>query len=457
MTHIHLIGIGGSGISSIARILLERGYTVSGSDRILSPLALDLRTAGVTIYEGHEPSNIDGADVIVRSSAIPDENVEVQSALLRNIPVYKRSDFLGSIMSGDFGIAIAGSHGKTTTSALMAWVLYSLELDPSFILGGVSKNLKTNAHAGKGHYFVVEADEYDRMFLGLNPNVIIVTNIEYDHPDCFPTVPDYEKAFHEFINRLTPQGFLIANFNDAARLNLFADMRPTNRGYSYGFEQKAEYQARNLTSNSKGGFDFDFVFGNEKNASKKVKLQISGKHNVLNALGVLAVVHQLGLDLDCAIEALSSFSGTGRRFDVIGEVNGITIVDDYAHHPAKIRATLAAARARYPGRRIIAVWQPHTYSRTKALQTEFANAFIDADMVIASEIYASREKVEEYSSKAVVKKINNTEAKYLATLPEISDFLLSNLKFGDVVIVLSAGDADQICRTVFSSLSERKN
>jgi UDP-N-acetylmuramate--alanine ligase len=200
MTHVHLIGIGGTGISSIARVLLERGYTVSGSDRLISPLALDLRAAGVTVFEGHSPENINGADLVVRSSAISDENVEVIAAHKNDIPVLKRADFLGRLMSEKIGIAVAGSHGKTTTSALMAYSLDRLGLDPSYILGGVSKNLGSNAHAGSGEYFVIEADEYDRMFLGLSPRMILITNVEYDHPDCFPTPKSYIAAFRDFVH-----------------------------------------------------------------------------------------------------------------------------------------------------------------------------------------------------------------------------------------------------------------
>ena len=239
MTHVHLIGIGGTGISSIARVLLEKGYTVSGSDRVLSPLAVDLQAAGVTVFEGHAAENIAGADIIVRSSAIPDSNVEVQSGIAKGIPVLKRSDFLGSLLSQYKSIAIAGSHGKTTTSAMMAWVLTSLEQDPSYILGGVSKNLKNNAHAGSGELFVIEADEYDRMFLGLNPDVILLTNIGYDHPDCFPTIADYEEAFHQFAARLKPGGLIVANADDAARLQLFKSVPVEHVALTYGLTPSA--------------------------------------------------------------------------------------------------------------------------------------------------------------------------------------------------------------------------
>lgn len=456
MIHVHLIGIGGTGISSIARVLLERGYKVSGSDRVLSPLARDLQAVGVAVYDGHHASNIQDADIIVRSSAVPDDNAEVQAALASGIPVLKRADFLGSLMADDFSIAVAGSHGKTTTSAMMAWVLTSLKQDPTYILGGVSKNLTTNAHAGSGIYFVIEADEYDRMFLGLNPDVILLTNVGYDHPDCFPTIAAYELAFRDFIKKTKSNGMLVANETDAKRLHLIEDLPTATQGITYGFSQAADYQATNLKLNSQGCFNFEILTSTVGKKSAAVTMSIPGEHNVLNALGVFSVLHQLGFAADLITGALGSFLGTGRRFEIVGEDSGITIIDDYAHHPAKIKATLAAAKNRFPGRRIIAVWQPHTYSRTKALASEFSACFENADLVIVSEIYASREKLETYSSKEIVKAITNTHARFIASLPEITSVLVNELRSGDVMIVLSAGDANQVCTDVLSSLLERK-
>jgi UDP-N-acetylmuramate--alanine ligase len=456
MIHVHLIGIGGTGISSIARVLLERGYKVSGSDRVLSPLARELQAVGVAVYEGHQAANIQDADLIVRSSAIPDDNAEVQAALVSGIPVLKRADFLGNLMADDFSIAVAGSHGKTTTSAMMAWVLTCLKQDPTFILGGVSKNLNTNAHAGSGKYFVIEADEYDRMFLGLNQDVILLTNVGYDHPDCFPTIGEYELAFRDFINNTRSGGMLVANEPDAKRLHLIQDLPVTIQGLTYGFSQEANYQATNLKLNSQGCFNFEVHTPIDSKGLAVVNMSIPGEHNVLNALGVFSVLHQLGFAPESIAAALSDFLGTGRRFEIVGEVSGITIIDDYAHHPAKVKATLAAAKNRFPGRRIIAVWQPHTYSRTKALASEFSASFENADLVIVSEIFASRENLESFSANEVVKNITSSDARFIASLTEISSFLIHELRSGDVVIVLSAGDANQVCIDVLSALQERK-
>jgi len=455
MTHVHLIGIGGTGISSIARVLLERGYTVSGSDRILSALALELQAAGVRVFEGHAASNITGADVVVRSSAIPDDNAEVQAALAKGIPVLKRADFLGSLMQQNTSIAVAGTHGKTTTSAMLAWALTSLAQDPTYILGGVSQNLKNNAHAGKGKYFVVEADEYDRMFLGLEPDVILFTSIGYDHPDCFPTIAEYEDAFRQFSQRLKPGGLMVAGATNAAHLELFSTALPQSKGFTFGIEENADYQALNLKLNEKGAFTYNATKNGQLLAS--VALSVPGEHNVLNSLGVFATLVQLGFEPAAIAEALHTFLGTGRRFEVVGETNGITVIDDYAHHPAKIQATLAAAKNRFAGRRIVAVWQPHTYSRTKTLAAEFIESFHNADLVVVSEIYASREKPEAYSGREIAQNITYTRCLFIPSLTEISSFLLSELKPQDVLLVLSAGDANQICTDVLNGLKKRSN
>jgi len=454
MTHVHLIGIGGSGISSVARVLLEKGYTVSGSDRALSSLARDLQASGATIYEGHDSRNIAGADLVVRSSAISDDNIEVVTALKSGIPVLKRSDFLGSLMKENVGIAIAGSHGKTTTSAMMAWALHSLGSDPTYILGGVSRNLQNNAHSGKGKYFVIEADEYDRMFLGLQPNIILMTSIGYDHPDCFPTIEEYEEAFRLFVGKLKPGGLVVANLSDATRLHLFAAAPQDHQEITYSLDLRADCHPAALQINEKGGYSFDVVMN--EHVTAKVTLAVPGEHNVLNALGVYATLHHEGFAPEKIADALSTFQGTGRRFEIVGELNGVTIIDDYAHHPDKIRATLSAARVRFPGRRIIAVWQPHTFSRTRVLAADFIQAFHNADLVIVSEIFASREKSENYSSKQVAQAINYTSCKFIPELRAISAFLATEIRPGDVLIVLSAGDANQICIDVINGLKERK-
>ncbi len=458
MTRVHFIGIGGSGLSAIARLLLESGYTVTGSDQTLSPLAADLQRLGAVVHIGHNAAHVTGADWVVRSSAIPDTNPEVTAAHAAGIPVYKRADFLGRLMQDKIGVAVAGTHGKTTTTAMLAWALTSLGADPSFIVGGVVNNLGVNARFGHGAPFVIEADEYDRMFLGLNPRIAVVTNVEHDHPDCYPTPDDFFDAFYEFVARLPHDGALIACGDDPGAARVAEHARSLGKKVvlygaapTSGGDGSAWVLARDLQPNNAGGFSFTASVLGETIVAD---LQVPGEHNVRNALGVLAAVKLLGLPAARAAGALARFTGAGRRFDVRGEVNGITVIDDYGHHPTEIRATLAAARARYPGRRIWAVWQPHTYSRTQLLFEQFAMAFEDADQVLVTEIYKSREPQQDFSSRTVVEAMGRPAARFSDTLGQTSAILNAELRPGDVLIVFSAGDADQVSTAVLENLKK---
>jgi UDP-N-acetylmuramate--alanine ligase len=464
MTHVHFIGIGGSGLSAIARLLLESGYTVSGSDRALTPFADEVRKAGAKVFVGHHPRNLEGADWVVRSSAITDDNPEMEGAKRAKIPVYKRADFLGRLMADKTGIAVAGTHGKTTTTAMTAWALTALGRDPSFIVGSMLNNLGVNAHAGKSKLFVIEADEYDNMFLGLKPHIAVVTSIEHDHPDFFPTLESMYMAFEKFVDLVPAEGTVIICSEDAGAAALIPHLRKAGRNIvSYSVQSDRTIntplwvQARDLKPNQRGGFDFVVTsnLASKTSTAIKMSLQIPGEYNVRNALAVLAVIGVLGLSRRKAAQALGEFSGTARRFQLRGEVNGISVFDDYAHHPTEIKATLAGARARYPERRIWAVWQPHTYSRTQTLFLDFARAFKDADEVIVTEVYAAREPKQDFTSAEVVSAMPNLSARYIKTLSEVKEHLLQSLKPGDVVLVLSAGDADQICTDVLRGLQER--
>ena len=461
MTHIHFIGIGGSGLSAIARLLLESGYTVSGSDRTLTPFAEEVRRAGATVYIGHHPRNLTGVDWVVRSSAVTDDNPEVEAAKRMGIPVYKRADFMGRLMEDKTGIAIAGTHGKTTTTAMTAWVLSRLDRDPSFIVGSVVNDLGVNAHAGKGKTFVIEADEYDNMFLGLKPQIAVVTSIEHDHPDFFPTFESMYEAFEKFVDLLPEDGTLIVCAEDPGAAALIPHVRKVGRNVvSYGVQGDMTIntplwvQAREMKPNARGGFDFIATtnLASKTSGDLKVSLQVPGQHNVRNALAVLAIISVLGFSRKKAAQALSAFTGTNRRFELRGEVNGIRVFDDYAHHPTEIKATLAGARARFPQSRIWAVWQPHTYSRTRMLFLDFARAFKDADQVIVTEVYAAREPQEDFTSAEIVSAMPHLSARYIKSLPEVTEHLLQNLQPGDVMLVLSAGDADQICTDVLKGL-----
>jgi UDP-N-acetylmuramate--alanine ligase len=466
---VHFIGIGGTGLSAIARVLLESGYQVTGSDRSLSPLAISLKEDGVRIAIGHRAENIEGAQVVVRSSAIPDDNVEVKAALDQGIQVLKRSEFLSRLMEGRIGIAIAGTHGKTTTTAMIAWMLTFLDQDPTFIAGGVLNNLGTNAHSGKGHAFVIEADEYDHMFLGLRPKIAVVTNIEHDHPDCYPTPEDFFKAFDQFATQVGSDGTLLVCANDAGatRLGQIAKARGQNV-LSYAIRhsnngsstQPIDYTAKALTPNLIGGMSFETacsLTGEKFELYAPINLRVPGKHNVQNALAAIAVAHQMRLSVEQASKALSEFRGAGRRFEVRGEINGITVIDDYAHHPTEIRATLSAARMRYQKSRLWVVWQPHTYSRTRLLFTDFVDAFEQADQVLVTEIYAARERQPDdgFSSQQIVDAMSFPESHYVADFSQATKYLVDRLIPGDVLIVLSAGDADQISTRVLALIKER--
>jgi UDP-N-acetylmuramate--alanine ligase len=455
MKHVHFIGIGGTGLSAIARLLLESGYTVSGSDRTLSPLAHAVAAAGAKVTVGHTAENVQGADVVVRSSAIPDDNPEVLAALLAGIPVLKRSDFLGTFMAGFTAVAVAGTHGKTTTTAMIAWILNQLGQDPSYIIGGVSKNLNTNAHAGQGQVFVIEADEYDRMFLGLKPDWIVLTTLEHDHPDCFPTPEEYVQAFADFLAQLRPGGGALICQDSAGATALTSALPDGTQMFPYGLGEGQGYFATDLVSNAVGGLTFNAYYrAGEQPAEKlaEVQLAVPGEHNVRNALAALAIIHRLNLPVDDAAETLASFQGTGRRFDVLGEAAGVTVIDDYAHHPTEIRVTLSAARQRYPEQRIWAVWQPHTYSRTQALLDGFLHAFDQADRVLVTEVYAAREDNPTFSAAQVVAAMPHPAVTFAPTLNNAAEQLLAQAAPGDVVLVLSAGDADQISASVFERL-----
>jgi len=459
MTHVHFIGIGGSGLSAIARLLLESGYTVTGSDSVMSPFALALQSSGVNVSVGQDARNVTGADWVVRSSAIPDDNPEVAAALAQGIPVYKRPDFLGRLMENKTGIAVAGTHGKTTTTAMLAWTLSELGQDPSFIVGSNVTNLGTNARAGKGSSFVIEADEYDRMFLGLKPKVEIVTYVEHDHPDCYPTADDFRRAFVDFVKLLPADGTLVACGDEPGSADIAAEARRMGKnvllyGAAATLGTSSDWVlAQNFKPNNKGGFSFDATVAGQ---AYPVALCIPGMHNMRNALAVMAVIHVLALSMVKAAKALGDFAGTGRRFEVRGEADGVTVVDDYGHHPTEIAVTLSGARIRYAKRRIRAVWQPHTFSRTRTLSDQFANAFGEADEVIVTEIYRSREPAQDYSSREVVKKMKHSSVIFIAELFDVIDYLIKNLKAGDVLIVFSAGDADQVSTQVLDQLIKRE-
>jgi len=458
MRHIHLIGIGGTGLSAIARVLIERGFHVSGSDLVASPLFKAITTAGAKTFLGHRAEQITGADIVIRSSAIPESNPEVQAAREQGIPVLKRADFLSELTQGKDTLAVAGTHGKTTTTSMLIWMLEKLDINPSFISGAVIKQLGCNARAGSGPYFVIEADEYDSMFLGLSPKIAVITNVEHDHPDCFPTETTYFNAFKAFLQRIRDDGLALICKDDPHARELMENMADSGMQLlSYGTGSDSTYQIGKIElSDGTPCFTLNFT---DKNGSQEtlgqVQLNIPGYHNILNATAALAVIHQLDLPMDSAVQALGNFMGTNRRFEILGTAQGITMIDDYGHHPTEISATLDAAHSRFPKERIWAIWQPHTYSRTQTLEEGYIRALSAADKVVVLKIYAAREADTGYSAETIAHALPEDKAHYIPDFPTATRFLLENLQAGDVAIIFSAGDAVAISKQVFDSLRKR--
>jgi UDP-N-acetylmuramate--alanine ligase len=441
---VHFIAIGGAGISAIARVLLEQGAEVSGSDLVISPVAEALARDGARVFAGHQAENVEGAEMVVASSAVPESNVELQAAREAGIPVLRRPEFLGQMMNGHVGVAVAGTHGKTTTTAMIASILLDAERDPTFIVGGVIGGLETNARAGGGQLFVIEADEYDRTFLSLQPTVAVVTNVEHDHPDCYPTFADFRAAFEAFTALVPRDGLLAVCWDDTTARELGERRRAAGLPVVFfGLGEGAEWRAEEVRPNFAGGVDL--LATREGDVQGLVRLRIPGAHNASNATAALAVADFLGVPFNVARGALTEFRGTGRRFEVKDEIGGVMVIDDYAHHPTEIRATVQAARDRFPHRALWTVWQPHTYSRTKTLQEEFVQAFDIADHVIVLPIYAAREKdTLGVSSFDLVAAMVHPDARCAASLDEALVWLGTEVQPGDVVLTLGAGDGDQV-------------
>ncbi len=455
MTHVHLVGIGGAGLSAIAKVLLESGYTVSGSDQAPSALARALAERGAQVFLGHAAGQVAGADVLVISSAVPEDNVEVLAARARGIPVLKRAEFLGQLMAGRLGVAVAGTHGKTTTTGLIAYMLDQAGLDPTFVVGGLLADYGTNARAGHGRPFVVEADEYDRMFLGLHPVIAVVTNVEHDHPDIYPTLAEMQDAFRQFTHRLPDEGLLVGCDHDLFARKLVEERRAAGRpAVLYGTKRRDDYRADSLQPNGAGGYDFLVVRHGATLGLARNRLP--GEHNVLNSLAALAVADFVGVDFNVARNALAEYHGAGRRFEVKGEAAGVTVVDDYAHHPTEIRATLAAARRRFAGRPLWVMFQPHTYSRTRTLLADFADSLDEADHVVVVDIFRSREAVDASVSAAdIVRRMQHPDARYIPSLAEAARFFTARLRPGDVLLTLGAGDGDVVGQQVLDELARR--
>lgn len=444
---VHLIGVGGFGISAIARVLLERGYDVSGSDAKANTLTEALARDGATIYSGHDVSNVTGADIVIATSAVDETHVEVKAAREAGLPVYRRRDVLQALLENHRVIAVAGTHGKTTTTSMIVHIMREAGRDPSYIVGGVLASTGTNAGVGTGDVFVIEADEYDHMFLGIQPNVAVLTSLEYDHPDFFESEAAMQDVFKQFVEQIQPGGTLVA-CADYLTLHPLMDAHHAHGDVvSYGVRESAAMEGHNLrTEDGATDFDLHIITGGTINVNLgTVSIPLWGEHNVLNALAAMTAADLAGVVFQEAQAALSTFQSTGRRFEVRGTADDVVVVDDYAHHPTAIRMTLAAARARYPDRTIWAVWQPHMYSRTQQLIDDYAGAFGDADYVLVTAIYAAREApIPGVDSAWTAGKLNHPDARGSGGLNATADLLLHEVQPGSVILIMSAGDAPQV-------------
>ncbi len=448
---IHLMGIGGTGLSAIARVLHARGWRVSGCDRAANPTLDALRALGIDARVGHDPGHVTGVDLVLRSSAVPPTHPEVQAARAAGVPVVTRRDFLPTLTAGYRTLAVAGTHGKTTTTGMLAWALEALGQDPTLVLGADLPPWG-NARVGRGPWFVIEADEYDHMFLGLQPEVAVLTMLEHDHPDLFPTWEAYLDAFAAFARQV--RGALVVRADDPGVQALLA-RTPSLRARvrTFALRGPADYQVQVGPVTEVGGHAYRL--GLPTGGWVEGRLAVPGAHNVANAAAALAVVHHLGLDVQDAAQALASFPGAARRFSVLAEREGIVWIDDYAHHPTEIRATLAAARERFPGHTLWAVWQPHTFTRTRTLWPQFVDALQHADAVLILPIYAAREgPLPGVHAAALARDVQRQAHRagkphpvaYAVSLPQAAAYLAAQVQPPAVVVLLSAGDAPHLLR-----------
>ncbi|MDO8674054.1 MAG: UDP-N-acetylmuramate--L-alanine ligase [Dehalococcoidia bacterium] len=440
---LHFVGIGGIGMSAIARVLLEEGYSISGSDLKTSSLTDRLAALGAVIYEGHIGDNVGNAEMVIYSSAVPQDNPELVEGLRRSLPVVKRADVLGWLMGRQFSVAVAGTHGKTTTSSMLSLIALDAGLDPTILVGGELANLDTNARSGKGRVLVAEADEFDGTFLKLKPNIAVVTNIEPDHLDFYKTFDNIVDAFYRFMDSVPGDGHIVASLDDDTVRSFVERGSGGGRMITYGLLGRGQWQAVDVSVNNAGGQDFRVELAGK--AYGEFSLLVPGRHNVSNALAAIAVSNLLGVSPDSARQTLLRFQGARRRFESKGDFRGVPVIDDYAHHPTEVRATLRAARERFPGRRLVCIFQPHTYSRTKYLLAEFAKCFDDADVVVISDIYASRERdTLGISSADLVSVMHHANVRHIASLNDIAEWLTTSLDKDDVLLTLGAGDIGKV-------------
>jgi len=450
---VHFVGIGGAGMSAVAHVLLARGYRVSGSDLRRTPITERLQAKGATIVIGHDTRHVAEADVVVASRAVPDLNVEIVAAHAKDIPVLHRAQVLGQILAEGFGIAVVGTHGKTTTSAMTAHVLTVGGLDPTALIGADVETLAGNVRVGSGKYVVAEVDESDGSHVYVRPAAAVVTSLDItDHRDYYKTLPQLMTTFAGFLALISPEGFVVMCTDARHVRELVPAVRA--RVISYGLSNGTDYTA---TIHAMEGRRTVCTFRRQGRALGKVQLNVPGRYNVRNALAATAVGIEVGLAFTAIASALETFGGVSRRFSVRGEVDGIMVVDDYAHNPVKVSSVLRAARESWPKRRVIAIFQPHRFSRTKTTFRQYSQAFKDATDLIITDIYpADEQPIPGVTADLIVDVVRpNRQVQYLREKNELVQTLLPNLRSGDLVITLGAGDIWRIADDLVAALRER--
>ncbi len=451
---VHFVGIGGIGMSGIAEILVNQGFEVSGSDKALSEVTDRLEKIGINVYEGHSPSNLKDADVLVYSSAVHLDNPEVQAAIERKIPIIKRSEMLAETMRMKYGIGIAGTHGKTTTTSMVGLTLTEGEIDPTIIVGGKLSGLGgTNARLGNGEFIVVEADEFDRTFLKLTPTIAAITTLESEHLDTYKDLDDIKSAFIEFANKVPFYGFVTLCLDEPALQDIMPHIN--KKIITYGFNVQADVRATDITAN---GFKSTYKVKYFNEELGEITLKIPGKHNVLNSLVAVIIGKELGINFKTIKKALESFSGVYRRFEVKYNKE-VMVIDDYAHHPTETSATLKGIRDGWD-RRLVVVFQPHLYSRTRDFYQEFGRSFLNSDIFICTDVYPARELpidgVNGELISNITKKFGHKNVLYVQDKKNVPALLNELKKDGDIIVTMGAGDIWKFGEEFVSMLNSKK-
>lgn len=447
---LHFVGIGGAGMSGLGEILHNLGFTITGSDSTPSEITRYLSGLGIGIQPEHTGDNVRETDVVVISSAVGSDNPEVIAAREHGIPVIKRAEMLGELMRLKFSIGVAGTHGKTTTTSMIGRILQTAGLDPTLVVGGVVSELGTGASLGQGDYLVAEADEYDRSIYAMYPSLAVVLNIESDHMDCYRDLEDLKQAFLEYMNRVPFYGSAILSADDPNVRSLIAEV--TRPHATFGFTPDADFRAVNVEAQDWGS---SFAVYHHEELLGQVSVGIPGRHNVLNAVAAVAACMELEVPFDKIAEGLAGFSGVGRRFELVGQVNDVIVIDDYAHHPTEIEATIATAKQTYK-RRLVVVFQPHLYSRTRQFLPEFATVLARADWCVLTDIYPAREEpIPGLSSESIKEEALRQGYKnfsYVGTKENALPELKGMIKPGDVVMTVGAGSITHIRGMVLEML-----